>query len=60
MLEFSRASVENIALSVGYGDVGGFRRVFRKIVGTPSDYRRRFSRLGRAATTLATEAAQTR
>jgi AraC-like DNA-binding protein len=31
--------------------VGAFRRVFRKIVGlTPSDYRRRFSRLGRPNT----------
>jgi transcriptional regulator GlxA family with amidase domain len=48
MLEFSRTSVDEIASSVGYDDPGGFRRVFRKIVGlTPSDYRRRFSRLGR-------------
>jgi hypothetical protein len=61
MLEFTRTSVDNIALSVGCEDVGGFRRVFRKIVGlTPSDYRRRFSRRGRAAMTLATDAAQTR
>jgi transcriptional regulator GlxA family with amidase domain len=43
MLEFSRTSVDQIALSIGYDDVGGFRRVFRKIMGlTPSDYRRRF------------------
>jgi hypothetical protein len=53
MLEFRRASVDNIALSIalsiGYADVGGFRRVFRKIVGlTPSDYRRRFSRRGQS------------
>jgi transcriptional regulator GlxA family with amidase domain len=49
MLEFSRMSVDLIASSVGYDDVGGFRRVFRKIVGlTPSDYRRRFSPLSRA------------
>jgi transcriptional regulator GlxA family with amidase domain len=48
MLEFSRASIEAIAASVGYDDVGGFRRVFRKVMGlTPSDYRRRFCRLGR-------------
>jgi len=60
MLEFTRTSVDNIALSIGYEDVGGFRRVFRKIVGlTPSDYRRRFSRLGMAAKTSA-ESAQTR
>jgi transcriptional regulator GlxA family with amidase domain len=46
MLEFSRTGVDDIASSVGYGDAGGFRRVFRKIVGlTPSDYRHRFSRL---------------
>jgi len=46
MLEFSRASIDVIAVSVGYDDVGGFRRVFRKIMGlTPSDYRRRFCRL---------------
>src|SRR5471032_96422 len=45
LLEFSRTSVEQIAWTIGYTDVGGFRRVFRKIVGlTPSDYRRRFSR----------------
>jgi transcriptional regulator GlxA family with amidase domain len=45
MLEFSRASVDEIASSIGYDDVGGFRRVFRKIMGlTPSDYRRRFGR----------------
>lgn len=50
LLEFSRASIEEIASSVGYEDVGGFRRVFHKIMGlTPSDYRRRFCRLGAAA-----------
>ena len=33
-----------------YEDVGGFRRLFRKIVGlTPSEYRRRFSRSFAAA-----------
>jgi transcriptional regulator GlxA family with amidase domain len=46
MLEFSRTSVEQIAWTIGYTDVGGFRRIFRKVVGlTPSDYRRRFCRL---------------
>jgi transcriptional regulator GlxA family with amidase domain len=45
MLEFSRTSVDEIASSVGYDDAGGFRRVFRKIVGlSPSGYRHRFSR----------------
>jgi transcriptional regulator GlxA family with amidase domain len=48
MLEFSRTSVDEIAASVGYDDVGGFRRVFRKIVGlSPSQYRQRFSRITR-------------
>jgi len=43
MLEFSQATIEEISWSLGYGDVAGFRRVFRKIMGlTPSDYRRRF------------------
>lgn len=50
LLEFSRSSVEKIAVSVGYDDVGGFRRVFRKVMGlTPSDYRRRFCRPTRQA-----------
>jgi transcriptional regulator GlxA family with amidase domain len=50
MLEFSRTSVDEIASSVGHDDAGGFRRVFRKILGlTPSDYRRRFSRLSRGS-----------
>ena len=50
LLEFSRKSVDSIALNAGYEDVGGFRRVFRKIIGlTPSDYRRRFSRLSAVA-----------
>jgi transcriptional regulator GlxA family with amidase domain len=47
MLEFSRKSVDEIAENVGYDDVGGFRRVFRKLIGlTPSQYRQRFSRIG--------------
>lgn len=45
MLEFSQATVEEISWSLGYGDVTGFRRVFRKVMGlTPSDYRKRFCR----------------
>jgi transcriptional regulator GlxA family with amidase domain len=56
MLEFSRKSVDEIALGVGYNDVGGFRRVFRKIVGlTPSDYRQRFSRLRHGSDRLAAQ-----
>jgi transcriptional regulator GlxA family with amidase domain len=51
MLEFSRTSIDEIAASVGYDDVGGFRRVFRKIVGlTPSEYRQRFCRITRKPT----------
>jgi transcriptional regulator GlxA family with amidase domain len=43
MLEFSQATIEEISWSLGFGDVTGFRRVFRKVMGlTPSDYRRRF------------------
>ena len=46
MLEFSRTSIDKIAASVGYDDIGGFRRVFRKIMGlTPSEYRQRFCRI---------------
>jgi hypothetical protein len=56
LLELSRKSADNIALSIDYEDVGGFRRVFRKIIGlTPSEYRHRFSRLGTTATTLGTD-----
>jgi transcriptional regulator GlxA family with amidase domain len=45
LLEFSRSNIDEIASRVGYDDVAGFRRVFRKVVGlTPSDYRRRFGR----------------
>ena len=50
LLEFSRSSIDDIAARVGYDDVGGFRRVFRKFVGlTPSDYRRRFCRITRTS-----------
>jgi transcriptional regulator GlxA family with amidase domain len=41
-------SIDQIAASVGYDDVGGFRRVFRKIVVlAPSEYRQRFCRITR-------------
>jgi transcriptional regulator GlxA family with amidase domain len=50
MLEFSRKSIDTIAASVGYDDVGGFRRVFRKFVGlAPSEYRKRFCRITQRA-----------
>ena len=50
MLEFSHKSIDDIASSVGYDDVGRFRRAFRAVMGlTPSDYRRRFSRFAEKA-----------
>jgi transcriptional regulator GlxA family with amidase domain len=46
LLEFSRSTIDEIAVAIGYEDVRSFRRVFQKILGlTPSDYRRRFSRI---------------
>jgi transcriptional regulator GlxA family with amidase domain len=44
LLEFTRMGVDEIASTIGYEDVGNFRRMFRKLIGlTPSDYRRRFA-----------------
>jgi len=44
LLEFTRLGVDEIASSIGYEDVGNFRRLFQKFVGlTPSNYRRRFA-----------------
>lgn len=44
LLQFSAATVEQIAWDVGYSDVGAFRKVFMRILGlSPSDYRRRFT-----------------
>lgn len=49
MLEASDADVEEISWSVGYEDPAAFRRVFRREVGTsPTEHRRRFTRLGMA------------
>ena len=54
MLEFSCTGIDEIASRVGYIDIDAFRRVFRKITGlTPSDYRRRFSRLSRSKSSVA-------
>ena len=45
LLEFTRHSVEKIAEAAGYEDPGGFRRVFKRVVGlSPAEYRRRFQR----------------
>lgn len=42
-LEFTRDSVERIAADVGYEDTGGFRRVFKRVIGlSPAEYRRKF------------------
>ena len=46
-LELTTASIESIAMDVGYLDVSAFRRLFQKIVGlSPRDYRKRFAPAG--------------
>jgi len=48
-LEFTRDSVEQVALAAGYEDAGGFRRIFKRVVGlSPAEYRRRFQSTGAA------------
>ncbi|MGR3271544.1 helix-turn-helix domain-containing protein [Thalassococcus profundi] len=43
MLEDGAPSIEQVGLSVGYEDVGFFRRIFKRHCGvTPSAYRDRF------------------
>ncbi len=43
-LELSSDTVEQVALKVGYSDVGAFRKVFSKYLQiSPGEYRRRFS-----------------
>ena len=43
LLEFTRDSVERIALAAGYEDAGGFRRTFKRVIGlSPAEYRRKF------------------
>ena len=45
LLEFTRESVEQIAVKAGYEDAGGFRRIFKRTIGlSPAEYRRRFAR----------------
>lgn len=45
LLEFSRDTVEQIAVAVGYEDTRGFRRTFKRVIGlSPAEYRRRFHR----------------
>jgi transcriptional regulator GlxA family with amidase domain len=44
-LEFTRDTVEQIAVACGYEDPSGFRRIFKRVVGlSPGEYRRRFQR----------------
>ncbi len=44
MLEFTRRTVNEISLAVGYEDSSSFRKAFQKVMGlTPSDYRRKFA-----------------
>ena len=51
MLELTNHKIEQIAWRVGYEDAGAFAKVFQASMGlTPSDYRRRFSLGGNAAT----------
>ena len=43
LLEFTRDTVDQVATATGYGDSGGFRKSFKRVVGlSPSEYRRRF------------------
>jgi len=45
LLEFTRDTVERIAVAVGYEDTRGFRRTFKRVIGlSPAEYRRRFQR----------------
>ena len=45
LLEFTRDSVEQVSLAAGYEDAGGFRRIFKRVIGlSPGEYRRRFQR----------------
>jgi AraC-like DNA-binding protein len=44
MLESDGASVQAVALAVGYEDVSFFRTLFKRITGmTPAEYRARFA-----------------
>jgi transcriptional regulator GlxA family with amidase domain len=47
MLEFTRDTVDQIAVAAGYEDPRGFRRTFKRVIGlSPAEYRRRFQRAG--------------
>jgi len=54
LLEFTRDTVEQIALAVGYEDTSGFRRTFKRVIGlSPAEYRRRFQHRGNPAAHVA-------
>lgn len=45
LLEFTRDTVDQVALASGYEDTRGFRRTFKRVIGlSPAEYRRRFQR----------------
>lgn len=45
LLEFSRDTVDRIAMAAGYADPRSFRRIFKRVIGlSPAEYRRRFQR----------------
>ncbi len=45
LLEFTRDTVDQVALAVGYEDASGFRRTFKRVIGlSPAEYRRRYQR----------------
>lgn len=47
LLEFTRDSVDQIAVAAGYEDSSGFRRTFKRVIGlSPAEYRRRYQRHG--------------
>jgi len=47
LLEFTRDTVEQIALATGYEETSGFRRTFKREIGlSPGEYRRRFQQRG--------------
>lgn len=47
LLEFTRDTVDQVALAAGYEDPSGFRRTFKRVIGlSPAEYRRRYQRPG--------------
>jgi transcriptional regulator GlxA family with amidase domain len=45
LLEFTRDTVDQVAIAAGYEDASGFRRIFKRVIGlSPAEYRRRYQR----------------